>query len=220
MSNDAAQVRLQNEFTQNYSGEYWLEIKRGETKQHGKKISNEDAGLLLMAFDLGEPWATHRKYQIFDEKYSDIFGRPEVTADRIVLLQVISEAITEALPNVENQLIAKYGLARYALVYIVHNILEKDALFSELTTNPGNFVRDKADRTRFSAAVSAIVGDVVEGLNSEVAEYGEDFDYRDKLRDEQWVGELSKKQVREHMILLRRKKIQSLSDEWKGAAKA
>ena len=116
MANDATQIRLQNEFSQHYADQYWLEIKRGEAKQSGKKISNEDAGLLLTAFDLGEPWATHRKYQVFDEKYSDIFGRPEVTADRIVMLQVMSEAVTDSLPNVENQLIAKYGLARYALI--------------------------------------------------------------------------------------------------------
>ena len=220
MSNDQTQVRLQNEFKTHYAGDFWLEIKRGEVKGDGRKISNEDAGLLIMAFDLKEPWGTHRKYQVFDEKYTNIFGKPDVTADRIVMLQVISDAITEALPHIENSLVAKYNLARYALVYVVRNVLEKDALFTELVTAPQNFVRDKAKRERFLACVRGVVGDVIEGLNSKTdvgEEDDQDFDYRGKLRDEQWVKELSKGVVTEHMILLRRGKIQSFSEEWNAA---
>jgi hypothetical protein len=90
MANNPIQIRLQNEFADNYGGVYYFVIKRGETSKGGQAISNEDAGLLLMAFDLKEPWATHRKYQVFDEKHTALFARPDVTADHIVMLQVIS----------------------------------------------------------------------------------------------------------------------------------
>jgi hypothetical protein len=43
-------------------------------------IANEDAGLYLLAFDLKRPWATHRKYQVFEDDHSEIFGRPAVDA--------------------------------------------------------------------------------------------------------------------------------------------
>ena len=88
-ANSSHQIRLQNEFRRDYPGIYEYAIKRGEEPQGGTVISNEDAGLYLMAFDLMEPWATHRKYQIFDDKHSEIFGRPEVGADRVVMCQLI-----------------------------------------------------------------------------------------------------------------------------------
>jgi hypothetical protein len=197
-----------------YKGQYSFEIKRGETKGRGRVISNETAGLYLMAFDLGEPWATHRKYQVFTGKYSVLFARPGVTADRIVLLQVIADAIAEALPSINNQLLAKYVLTRYALMYVVRNILEKDELFREIDLNPKRFVRDKNDREHFLACIRGIVGDIVEDLNAEVDEYGEDFDYRDKLRDEKWVRDLSRTIVADHAKLIKRNKIQSFSQEW------
>lgn len=75
MANHAVQIRLQNEFPKDYKDQYFFEIKRGEKKDAGTLITNEEAGLLLMAFDLEEPWATHRKYQVFDDKYIDLFAK-------------------------------------------------------------------------------------------------------------------------------------------------
>jgi hypothetical protein len=92
-SNSPTQIRLQNEFLEHYAGQFAFEIKRGEKASIGEPISNEEAGLYLMAFDLKEPWATHRKYQVFDEKHADLFGRPEVTADRIVMCHLMRKVV-------------------------------------------------------------------------------------------------------------------------------
>ncbi|WP_343731111.1 hypothetical protein [Duganella sp.] len=87
-SNHPIQARLQQEFKKHYGGSYALAVKRGEPIGSAVTISNEVAGLTLIAFDLGEPWTTHRKYQVFDERYNEVFGRPEVTAGKIVMLQI------------------------------------------------------------------------------------------------------------------------------------
>jgi len=215
MSNNPMQIRLQNEFKRDYHGHYSFEIKRGEAPSSGTPISNEDAGLFLMAFDLREPWGTHRKYQVFEDKYADLFGRPEVTADRIVLCQVIVEAIDEALPHIKNQLFARYRLTRYLCLYVVRVILENDPLANEILGSPKRFVRAEKARDQFRECVRKIVGDLVVDLNAEVAEYGDDFDYRDKLRDSTWVGELSKKVSADHLKLVKRGRIKSFEDEWK-----
>jgi AIPR protein len=217
MSNNPMQIRLQNEFKRDYDGHYAFEIKRGEAPSSGKVISNEDAGLFLMAFDLKEPWGTHRKYQVFEDKYADLFGRPEVTADRVVLCQVIVEAIDEALPSVKNQLFARYRLTRYLFLYIIRVILENDPLSREILERPKRFVRAEKDRKHFRGCMSKIVGDLVVDLNAEVEEYGDDFDYRDKLRDSAWVGELSKKVSGDHLKLVKRGRIKSFADEWKNS---
>src|SRR5205085_3729019 len=122
MSNSAIQIRLQNEFETFYPEEYAFEIKRGEIVSQGTVISNEEAGLFLMSFDLKEPWGTHRKYEVFEDKHADLFGRPDVTADRIVLCQVVIQVIASKLPKIENQLFARYALTKYMLLYIIREI--------------------------------------------------------------------------------------------------
>ena len=74
MANNPIQIRLQNEFRAHYTGQYSFEIKRGEALDPGIKVCNEDAGLYLMAFDAKEPWGTHRRYQVFEEKHSDLLA--------------------------------------------------------------------------------------------------------------------------------------------------
>lgn len=94
-ANSSTQIRLKNEFRALYAGQYAYSVKRGEPIEPGVTIANEDAGLYLMAFDLREPWATHRKYQVFDDRHATLFAKPSVTADRIVMLQIMREEIDE-----------------------------------------------------------------------------------------------------------------------------
>lgn len=213
-SNSQIQIRLQNEFHQIYAEQYVLEIKRGEAHGTGTVISNEEAGLYLMAFDLKEPWATHRKYEVFEDKHADLFGRPEVTADRIVLCQVIIEVINSRLPKIENQLLARYALTKYMLLYIVREILEKDDLAGKILSAPKVFVRNVKDREWFRTCVGEIVEDLAIDLNGEVKEYGKDFDYRDKLRDSDWVKKLSGTVVGDHLKLVSRGRIKSFKESW------
>jgi hypothetical protein len=219
MANNRIQIRLQNEFLKLYGDRYAFEIKRGEILGRGTPISNEDAGLFLMAFDLKEPWATHRKYQVFEERHADLFGRPEVTADRIVLCQVVMEAVTAASSAIKNTLFGRYILTRYLILYIVREILENDDLGKQILTNPAVFVRADGDRGRFRDCVRLVIGDVVIDLNAEVEEYGEDFDYRDKLRDSDWVRKLSRKVVADNLKLVKRGRSQSFKDAWLSSGK-
>ena len=93
-SNSLIQRRLQREFVSACSGEVFYRIKRGESEQpHQQVIDNDEAGRLLLAFDLKQPWTCHQTYKILDELHSQIFARPEVNADRIYAIFVIHEAI-------------------------------------------------------------------------------------------------------------------------------
>lgn len=213
-ANHPIQIRLQNEFAQSYSGEYFYEIKRGEASESGTLISNEDAGLWLRAFDLKEPWITHRRFEVFEDKHAELFGRPEVTADRIVLCEVILEAVDNIRPKIKNSLFGKYALTRYLLLYIVREILESDGMFPKISGIPGTFVRDKRDRDHFRTCISSILEDVVIDLNSEMEGLGENFYYRDRLRDPRWVGDISRRVVADYSKLVTRGRISSFQDEW------
>ena len=215
MSNNRIQIRLQNEVHQHYSGQYGFEIKRGENVGRGQVISNEEAGLYLMAFDEKTPWATHRKYQVFQEKHADLFGRQEVTADRIVMCQVIRETVDAVLVDINNRLLAKYVLTRYLLIFIVRRVLESDEFGKQIIAEPKSFVRGPDTREKFRKLVEGILQDIVTDLNSEVDEHEDDFDYRGRLRDVNWVKELTKDTVSLREKLVRRGKIKVLRDEWK-----
>ena len=213
-SNNTIQVRLQNEFRSQYKGRFCLEVKRGENLPDGEAISNEDAGLYFMAFDLKEPWGTHRKYQVFDEKYADIFGRPDVTADRIVFCHTLMHCIQEAIPKLKNQLFGKYALTKFALLYILRLILEEDKIGKDMIHTPANYVRDATTQQWLQLCLKSIINDIIIDVNGEVDPLGEDFDYRNNLRDTKWVQTLARAVVGNHLKLIHRGRIQPLSVEW------
>lgn len=213
-SNNNIQVRLQNEFRTNYGDEYFYEVKRGENNTSLISISNELAGILIMSFDLKEPWATHRKYQVFDDKYNDIFGRPEVTAHRILMLYLIDRIITFKLPTISNRLVAKYALTRFAIIYILRQIYENDSKGKELLLCPEIFVKNHKDRDNFKEATTTIIDDIIIDFNGEVQNLGEDFDYKSRLRDESWVKKLSQEIVSSYLKQVSRNRIDSFEIEW------
>ena len=213
-ANDSIQIRLQNEFKANYSSDYSFEIKRGEISMSGEIITNEDAGLYLWAFDLKEPWATHRRYQVFEEKYTDLFGRPQTTADRIVMCHIMMKCIAESTGKINNRLFGKYALLKYAMLYMLRNILESDHVGMELINNPAPFVRTGENRKHLQNCMTKIIGDMVVDINAEVDAYGDEFDYRGKLRDSAWVKELSREVVKTYVKMVQRKRVESFESEW------
>lgn len=213
-SNNNIQVRLQNEFQQHYGTKYFFEIKRGVSNNELLTISNEMAGILLMSFDLKEPWGTHRKYQIFDDKYSEIFGRPEVTCHRILMLYLLDEVIKKNMEDITNKLVSKYALARYSLLFILRKVMEADDVGKAMLSSPEEFVLDPQKQTAFIKVITTLVSDIIIDFSGEVESLDEDFDYKSKLRDEIWVKKLSQEIVNTYLKQVNRGRIESLKVAW------
>jgi hypothetical protein len=99
-SNSNIQNRLQSEIRDTYKNEFFYRISRGERPDidQSKVIENTLAGQLLLAFDLRHPETTHLvDGKIFDDLHKDIFGRPEVNADRIIAIYDLDRAAVEHL---------------------------------------------------------------------------------------------------------------------------
>ena len=216
-SNHDIQIRLQNEFKRHYSDQYFLEIKRGEDVNGKIVITNEIAGLLLLAFDLKEPWTTHQKYKVFDDKYTALFARPEVNADRIVALWIFMEEIARSLQNIEDKLLARYALTRYLMLYMLREILEKNTIGTELINKPAPFVRDSRFRKALGLCTQGILSDMVVDINAELKEIKEkesEFDYKSKLKSPEWCKSFSKAIVNSYGKLVQRGRIESFDKEW------
>ena len=210
-SNNPIQIRLQNEFTKQYPKRFFFEIKRGEESEGLETIKNELAGQYLMSFDLKIPWATHRKYQIFEDKHSDLFARPSATAHRIVLCHVIVDEIQTLQHDITNQLFAKYALTGFFILYIVRLIFESENTAIPVIDNPESYVHDENNCAAFKLAVKQLLQEVVTDLNAEINKLGSDFDYRGKLRDEKWCLKLAHEIAATHKKLVDRGRIESFA---------
>ena len=211
-STNEIQLRLREEFKSVMNGEFDLEIKRGQESREGATvITNEEAGRLLLAFDLSEPESCHQIYKLFDEKYSDIFARPAVNAWRIVLLHLIMCRIQEALEDIEFRPLAKYGLTRFFLLSVVNSLMNDDEVAQEFARNPKRVFEERKVDT-LCRAVEVILRAVIIDLNYEVDDLGENFDYKSDLKSPSKIRELEGKLLRSYQKDIARKKAPALCE--------
>jgi len=178
-SNDQLQVRLKQEFEELDFDGYSFDVKRGE-EGDGRVISNEYAGKLLLAFDLDEPWSCHQSYKVFDEKYADIFARPEVNAHRILFLSQSMLLIDEALTHLKNRPFATYGLSRFFLLAALKKLFTNDPIGKKLCRTPSVAFDD--DRLSCVLEVVAdVLKSIVVDLNHDI-DQGTFSDYKSDLK--------------------------------------
>ena len=205
------QLRLREEFSRVEDGRYELEIKRGQEQKEGTiLITNEEAGRLLLAFDLMEPETCHQVYKLFDDKYADIFARPAVTAYRIIFLHLIMERIQKVMPNIAYKPLSKYGLTRFFLLSVVAELIDADEGTSEYARNPKKLF-DQENIDKFMDAIESVLQAVVIDLNYEVKDMGDQFDYKGDLKSPHKIKDLRSKLLRSYEKDVARKKSDSLA---------
>jgi hypothetical protein len=216
-SNDKLQVRLQNEFRKKEFGNYALEIKRGEEFQAGATvITNEDAARLLLAFDLQEPWSTHQVYRLFEELYSDIFGRKDVNACRIIFLTLMMQTIERVMEEIEHRPFGNYRLTKYFFLYLSSQILRDDTEGLSIVHDPASLMKDKKKTKKFFEAMKEILDGIVVDLNLEVDERGDEFDYKSDLKSPQKVASLANKLFSTYQKDVKRKKALTITQALNG----
>lgn len=193
-SSDPLMARLQAEFAKEKLP-YHFEIKRGEKRPENLPvtISNDMAGRMLLAFDLGEPESAHQIYKVFEEKYSEIFGRKEVDAYRIAFLWEVMEVIAARSENIKNRPMAAYALTRYFLLYVVSAILGEGAWSRPIIQNPK--ISYKADGWKYVLnRIDDLMKSMVVDLNWEISQKekneGSAFDYKSALKSPNEIEKL------------------------------
>lgn len=209
-STNEVQIRLKHEFEKKFSGKFDYEIKRGQHSPDGVEvITNEEAGRLLLAFDLLEPDSCHQVYKLFDDKYTEIFARPAVTAERIVFLNEIMKVITSCMPAIEYKPLSRYGLTRFFLLSVVSEMFRKDDGISDYVRNPEKILGDKLPT--FLSAVGAALGSMVIDLNYEVKQRGDSFDYKGDLKSPAKIRELREELLKSYEKEIAKGKTQQVS---------
>ena len=83
-----------------------------------------------------------------------------------------------------------------------------------MLSDPAKFVRTKINRDRVIPPLARIVSDVAIDVSAEVDPLGDDFDYRDKLRDREWVIKFAASITATHRKLVVRGTIPSFEQDW------
>src|SRR5205807_1812707 len=154
-SNHPIQTRLQSEIRRSYAGEIYYRTKKGEQIESPteKVLENELAGRILLAFDLKRPEACHLVGKVFDDFHGDIFGRPQVNADRIIATYDIYQCVMSKLDLMRDKLFGWYSLTRYVLLYLIRSALETEALGKAFCDNPSDFLNQPKGRARLNQSI-------------------------------------------------------------------
>jgi len=197
-SNNEIQLRLREEFSRVERAAYDLEIKRGQEIDSGKTvITNEEAGRLLLAFDLMSPESCHQVYKVFDDRYSDIFARPAVNAHRVIFLYLLNQRIQIVADKINYRPLAKYGLTRFFLLSVVSELIRANEDTMAYYQEPSVlFVSDSL--SNFMDGIEEILDSIVIDLNYEVKEMGDQFDYKGDLKSPKKIKNLRNKLLRSY----------------------
>ena len=216
-SNSVVQRRLQNEIIKDYSCSVFYRIKRGEPELANEVIENDEAGRLLLAFDLRQPWVCHQSYKILDELHAEIFARPEVNSHRVVAMVDLLTATMVVSANIENRLIGTYRLTRYCLMYLLREALETDDEGRKFCRDPSLFLSVPNGRERLRMAIEPVLGDLVIDFNAELRERdeaGNPFDYKREFKSANPVRDLSRVIIPQYQKAVQRKRATSFGTEW------
>ena len=186
-SNHSIMTRLQADVAKTFPN-HFFEIKRGEKAPGGTQlISNELVGRALLSVDIKEPWGAHQVSRVFDEKFAEIWGRPEVDAHRVVLMRMLLEIVEENLEGIEIRPMANYALTRYFLLHVVTTIMMEAKVAGDLLRSPKENWNSLDD---VIARLVDVLKTVVIDLNYEVKQLGDDFDYKSHFKSPRQSGDL------------------------------
>lgn len=197
-STNIIQTRLESEFNRIDFEGYRYIIKRGQDET-GNVIINEEAGRLLMAYDLGEPWSCHQIYKVFDEKYAEVFGRPAVDAWRIILLSKMMEKIEESLSTINYPPLERYRLTRYFLLYAISQLLAEDEDARQLLSTPRALLQDDGRLERFLNTTRTLAARYCVDLREEFVSADDAPDYKSALKSPVSVQHMEKQFRRSYM---------------------
>jgi hypothetical protein len=215
-SNHGIQQRIKKEIGALNFKNYAYEVKRGEANKGKVAISNEDAGLALLALDLGEPWACHQKYKVMDESHSKIFGRSDVTGAKVVLFFDLIATVVNHSDDFDDDLLGHYALTKYFLGYAVSEIVKESEIGRKLFSAPDKIVKEnKTDA--FIAVFSDLVATTIDDFEAEVSEQEEDgtFDYKRDLKSPKWCRSMANKLKAAYKKDVKRKKAIAIDELFK-----
>ena len=212
-SNNPIQQRLKKEVAALKYADLVLEVKQGELHPKKDVLKNEDAGLALLAVDLGEPWTCHQKYKVMDESHAKIFGRADVNGAKVVFCHLLVKRMSSVLDGFDDQVFGHYNLTRFFLAHAVTQIIREDEALTAIFNDPQSLF-DTGKIGKFIDVFASIATTTVDDLNAEVVELVEagNFDHKRDLKSPTWCKTMTGKLVSAYKKDVKRKRVQPIDE--------
>ncbi|NOD49828.1 MULTISPECIES: AIPR family protein [unclassified Ruegeria] len=212
-SNHSIQQRLKKEIKDLAYDNIVLEVKQGEINAGKRVLKNEDAGLSLLAIDLGEPWACHQKFKVMDDAHAKIFGRADVNGAKLVFCNELLESVGKTLDGFDDQVFGHYNLTRYFVAHSVAQIFKDEPTAKDLLQHPKTLF-DKGLVADFVNLFSEIASTTVDDLNAEVGDLLEngEFDHKRDLKSPTWCRAMSIKLTSAYKKDVKRKRVKPIAE--------
>lgn len=209
-SNHNIQQRLKKEVSEVTDNKIAYEIKQGEDNKGKTVLTNEQAGLILLAMDLAQPWNCHQKYKVMDELHSDIFGRPDVTGARIIGYWKCFKSVESALDMINDKHFAYYNLTKYFLAYSVVSLIRTHPTGVAMLNNM-KAILASGRQAELVALFGSLAKSLALDLNAEVVgENVETFDYKTELKSPSWGKKTSTRLVAQYSKDVMRQKAEPI----------
>ncbi len=181
---------LQGEVRDRFGSKFELAIRLGERTSADRVLDNARAAQLIMAVYLQEPWAAVRKLRLFDDDFRRIFSR-NITADKLYLLDLMDGILVDGKPGLALELQASFSSIRYALNYLLSQVLRLSDLGNRLLDHPEEWLPDQGDDV--SVKLKSIAEDVIQSVNFHVEDMRRDdatFDAKSAFKSQVGVSRL------------------------------
>jgi hypothetical protein len=209
-SNHNIQQRLKAEVSAVSNDKVAYEIKQGEVNKGKSVLINEQAGLIMLAMDLAQPWSCHQKYKVMDELHSDIFGRPDVTGARILGYWECFKSVEPALDAIEDKHFAYYNLTKYFLAHAVASLIRTEPEGVAMLKNMEGIIASERQE-ELVGLFETLAKSLALDLNAEiVGEDAETFDYKNELKSPTWCKKISARLVAQYSKDVVRKKAEPI----------
>lgn len=195
---------IKGQFDELFGSRVQYVIKRGEASSGEVVIQNDLAAQILIALYNEQPFLAHRKFALFDQEYKTVF-HPRISAAHIYLGWIIWDEVGEHLSELESDLIARYALTRFVLVFLVGKIMRETDVGEALLVSPQDYIVD--DEAKIRTAIGRLVGDILVDFNGYVREKEEEvgyFDYKTRFKSQTAIRDIAEDVLRGHQRAVRR----------------
>ncbi|WP_218975670.1 AIPR family protein [Campylobacter sp. RM16192] len=189
-SSDSVQLRLKREFEEindAYDLDYSYVSKAGETISHNS-IDNGLAAQLIISGYKFQPYLTHLKASMFDQRYSDVFNR-NIKASDILKYYDIYTIISQVGDVIGNEGVSKYGLARFTVLSIICRYIKSSKKLMDMWIKTDQYIMDRAKWNNLYVYFIKLVWKLIK-VKIEKENKDEVFTYKNYFKNENDIDEL------------------------------
>lgn len=186
-ANDLIQMRIEKEF-KDLSAKYNLNVsyirKLGQDVPNGFfELRRDYAAQLILACYLGEPYNTHLKTAMFDEKYTDIFNK-NISAFILYVYYTFHCCLHDLSSEFEDYKLYDYGLAQFFILNVMIQFLKENYpnIYTNCLLNEESYFKNRESIKEFIKEILQLIINIFNFVLNELKNTDTEFVYKNYFK--------------------------------------